>query len=155
MKLLEWRDEFATGISGVDYEHEELINSINTFYSKLTEDSSKEVLVNTLNDIYADIYAHFSLEEKLMEKSGYDEFEQHRDDHMRLLDDIRDITTELEDTSEYDEEQLRKKLGDWFSVHFQTHDARLHKLEKLLASQESSGGFMSSLKKLLGKADNK
>jgi hemerythrin-like metal-binding protein len=152
MELLEWRDEFATGISGIDFEHEELINSINAFYSRLTQRTEKHVLINILNEIYGAIYSHFMLEEKLMEKNGYDEYEEHRKDHMRLLDDIRDITTELEKTSEYDEDKLREKLGEWFSIHFKTYDARLHKLEQLIASQGSrSGGLMSSFKKVLKK----
>ena len=119
MELLEWRDEFATGISGIDFEHEELINSINTFYSKLTEHSDKDVLINILNEIYGEIYSHFVLEEKLMEKNGYDAYKEHKADHDRLLDDIRDITTELEKTAEYDEQVLKKKLADWFSVRMQ------------------------------------
>jgi hemerythrin-like metal-binding protein len=110
------------------------------------------VLINILNEIYGEIYSHFALEEKLMEKNGYDAYKEHKADHDRLLDDIRDITTELEKTAEYDEQVLKKKLADWFSVHFKTHDSRLHKLEELIASQEaSSGGLMSSLKKALGK----
>jgi len=152
MELLQWRDEFATGISGIDYEHEELINSINSFYSKLTDHSEKDVLVNVLNDIYGEIYSHFVLEEKLMEKNGYDAYKEHKTDHDRLLDDIRDITTELEKTAEYDEQVLKEKLAGWFSVHFKTHDARLHKLEELIASQKNSaGGLMSSIKKALKK----
>ena len=30
MALIEWREEYKTGIAGVDYEHEELINLINS-----------------------------------------------------------------------------------------------------------------------------
>jgi len=156
MELLEWRDEFATGISGVDFEHEELITSINEFYSKLAEHSDKDTLVDILNNIYGAIYSHFALEEKLMEKYGYDAYEEHRDDHAKLLDDIQDITAALETTDEYDEQLLRKKLSDWFAIHFKTHDARLHRLEQLIASKkDKNGGVFSFLKKPAGKTTDK
>ena len=68
MELIEWNDQFATGIAGIDHEHQELIATINSFYSKLTEDSDKNELINILNNIYGTIHAHFMLEEKLMKK---------------------------------------------------------------------------------------
>lgn len=128
MELIEWNDKFATGMPGVDSEHEELISSINSFYLKQSENASKDELINILNNIYASIHAHFMLEEKLMKKHNYDEYEEHRNDHARLLDDIRDITIELEQSSDFDEQQLKSSLDEWFLAHFKTFDARLHKL---------------------------
>lgn len=149
MELIKWSDQFATGISGIDHEHKHLIATINSFYSELTQQPDKDELINVLNDIYGIIHAHFMLEERLMESHGYDEYEEHRDDHARLLDDIRDITMELEKSSDFDELQLKTKLTDWFLIHFKTHDSRLHKLEQLMASHGGANtGFITGLKKL-------
>ena len=147
MELIEWSNKYATGISGVDHEHRELIAAINSFYSKLTQSSDKDELINVLNDIYGTIHSHFMLEERLMKKHAYDEYEKHRDNHAQLLDDIREFTMDLEKSSDYDELQLKNKLNDWFSVHFSTHDARLHRLEKLIASQKETGGSFTSVLK--------
>lgn len=148
MELLQWKDGYATGIPGIDYEHEELISEINRFYSKLDSDSDRASLVDVLNDIYGVIYSHFVLEEKLMEKYGYDAYEEHRADHGKLLDELRDITSTLEKTDEYDEQGLKQRLSDWFAVHFRTHDARLHKLQDLKASHEKRRiGLFSFLRK--------
>jgi len=149
MDLIEWNDQFATGIAGIDHEHEELIATINSFYSRLTEDSDKNALVNILNDIFGTIHAHFMLEEKLMKRYGYDHYMEHSADHARLLDDIREITMDLESPSDFDEQLLKIKLRDWFLIHFKTHDSRLHKLEQLMANHEDrNGSFMSGLAKL-------
>lgn len=156
MELIEWSDKYATGIPGIDKEHGELIATINSFYSNLTQHSDKDQLINILNDIYGAIHAHFMLEERLMEKHGYDEYEPHRNDHARLLDDIRDITMDLENTSDFDEQLLQTKLSDWFLIHFKTHDSRLHKLEQLIAShEEGAGGLVSGLKKLKARLTGK
>ena len=106
-----------------------MISAINCFYLNLEQDTAKSDLINILNNIYATIHSHFMLEEKVMKRNAYDEYEQHRKDHVRLLDDIRDFTMDLETSSEFDEQQLKQTLNDWFIVHFKTHDARLHKLE--------------------------
>jgi len=149
MELVEWSDKFATGIAGIDNEHEELIATINSFYSKQAEHPDKNELIYILNNIYGSIHSHFMLEERLMVKHGYDEYEQHRDDHARLLDDIRDMTIELDKTSDFDEQQLKIKLNDWFLVHFKTYDSRLHELERLIANHENvNSGFIGGLKKL-------
>jgi len=149
MELVKWDDKFATGIPGIDTEHEELITTINSFYSKQTEHSDKDELIQILNNIYGSIHAHFMLEERLMVKHGYDEYEQHRDNHAHLLDDIRDMTIELEKTSDFDEQQLKQKLNDWFLIHFKTYDSRLHKLEQLIAeNKQGNKSFSSGLKKL-------
>ena len=153
MVLIEWHESYATGIPGVDYEHETLIAMINDFHAELAGNTDKDVLINMLNDIYGAIYSHFMLEERQMEKYGYDHYQVHREDHGRLLDEIRDIITELEEMSRFDELQLKEKLNNWFAVHFKTHDARLHRLEELIASEEKSGrGFMAAIKKIFTQA---
>jgi len=132
MALIEWREEFCTGVAGVDYEHEELINQINSIYALIDDKADKETIIDSLGDIYGNISAHFALEEQMMEKHNYDHFKEHQADHERLLDDIRDITEEFEQASELDSDMFKQKLSDWFQVHFGTHDARLHGLAHLI-----------------------
>jgi hemerythrin len=48
-------------------------------------------------------------------------------DHERLLDDLRDLMDEQADGTPLDEEQFAARLAQWFSGHFQTHDAGLHR----------------------------
>lgn len=128
MELIKWSDRFAIGISGVDHEHQELINSINSFCLNLEQDTAKDELINILNNIYATIHSHFMLEEKEMKKNAYDEYKQHRDEHAELLDEIRGFAIDLESSSDFDPQQLKQKLTDWFLIHFKTYDARLHKM---------------------------
>jgi len=137
MALIEWRKEFCTGVAGVDYEHEELINEINEIYKLIDDKADRENIIDKLGDIYGSISAHFALEEQMMEKHGYDHFKEHQADHERLLDEIQDITEEFESAdlksgSELDATSFKQKLNDWFQLHFSTHDARLHGLAHLI-----------------------
>ena len=59
----------------------------------------------------------------------YAAYDQHQSDHERLLDEIREITDEYEATAQLDDATAdRRKLADWFQLHFKTHDSRLHKM---------------------------
>jgi hemerythrin len=149
MVLIEWREEYCTGIKGVDYEHENLIDQINSVYALVDNRADRQLLVNSLGDIYGSISAHFALEEQTMRKLGYIHLEEHEADHQRLLNEIGDITENLENTDELDESMFKQKLADWFQLHFKTHDSRLHKLVNHSAHDQVDE---SSLKSLVQKA---
>ena len=68
MALIEWRNEFCTGVPGVDYEHQELIRQINAIYALIDDKADKESVIDGLGDIYGSISAHFALEEQMMER---------------------------------------------------------------------------------------
>ena len=127
MTLIEWKDQYSLGVSEIDYEHRELIELINDLYARLQRADSDTVVADFLGEIYARIAAHFALEEKVMRDNDYDEYAEHKDDHERLLDDIRDLMDDYEDGVYVDVERFGDRLDDWFGEHFRTRDARLHK----------------------------
>ncbi len=126
MSLINWREEFSVGVAEVDHEHQELIELINTLHRSVQEGVTRSQVVAGLGDIYAQIAAHFALEEKYMRTSHYRAYDEHKADHEALLDDLRDIMDEVEDDGDFDEQQLSIDLDRWFSEHFRTHDAKLH-----------------------------
>ena len=63
---------------------------------------------------------------RLMQEAGYAEYEAHRQDHERLLDEIHDLKFHFEEDPESGKEILTNRLSDWFSQHFRGFDARLH-----------------------------
>lgn len=128
MALLEWRDEYRTGIRGVDYEHEELIARINAVYSLVEAAADRDQVIDALGEIYGSIAAHFALEEQMMARHEYPDYAEHRADHERLLDEIREITDAYEQNVLTDRQAFECRLRDWFQNHFSTHDARLHRM---------------------------
>lgn len=152
MALLEWRDEFRTGIEGVDYEHENLITQINAVYELIGDRGDRERVIDGLGEIYGSISAHFALEEQMMKRYGYEAYGEHKTDHERLLDEIREISEEFENTSRLDDARLTRKLADWFQLHFKTHDSRLHKLASM---RQHDAVSPSTLKSMIQNAKNR
>ena len=99
---------------------------INSLHDAMEKGASRDAIVDALGEIYAQISAHFALEEKFMRESRYMAYAEHKEDHEILLDDLRDIMDQVEDDGTYNENQLSSDLSYWFSEHFRTHDARLH-----------------------------
>ena len=88
---------------------------------------SDVTVADFLGELYARAGAHFALEEKIMRDYDYDEYRDHEADHERLLDDVRDLMDDYEDGVYVDVEGFGQRLDEWFSEHFRTRDARLHK----------------------------
>ena len=127
MVLIEWRPEFETGVSDVDHEHLELVDLINQLYAQLGGEADKDKVSAFLGEVFARISAHFALEETIMRKYSYDQYAEHKADHEKLLDDLRDIMDSFEEDQFTDyENALATAVRDWFVDHFKTKDARLH-----------------------------
>jgi hemerythrin len=125
---IEWRDDFNIGIGSIDYEHRELIGLINMIFERLEAGGDPEEVAGDLGEVHARIAAHFALEERIMRERKYDQFSDHKTDHERLLDDIRNIMDAYEaGTYAAQREAFAERLEDWFVVHFKTRDARLHR----------------------------
>ena len=62
-----------------------------------------------------------------MRKAGYDKLSEHKTDHERLLDALRDLMDQAGDTPASAIAGLVPMLEAWFVGHFQVHDARLHR----------------------------
>ena len=128
MSLIEWHKEFETGIAEVDHEHRELVDLINALHAEIEKGGVRENVSAFLGEVFARIAAHFALEETVMRKHRYDEYAEHKADHERLLDELRDIMDQHDDEGHFNDasQALATTVRDWFVNHFKTRDARLH-----------------------------
>jgi hemerythrin len=125
---LEWRETYSVGVPAIDFEHRELIDLLNAIIDTLEAGGEIEPILNFLGEVNSGISAHFALEEQIMREQSYDQYPDHKADHERLLDDIREIMDAFSDGSYSDRrDALALRLHDWFVEHSKTRDARLHK----------------------------
>ena len=125
--LLAWKPGYGLGIPAVDHEHRELFDLVNDLHASLFETDSEATVMDFLGELFSKISSHFALEEKLMRDGRYAELPAHKADHERLLDEVRDLMDDYEDGGHVDLEQFAVELERWFSLHFSTHDAALHR----------------------------
>ena len=127
MALIEWRKEFEVGIPDVDHEHQELIKLINDLHDAVQGENATISVMDFLGEIYSHVSAHFALEEKIMRTRKYDQYTEHKADHERLLDELRDIMDDYEENAYFSDAEFAGQVERWFTEHFKTKDARLHK----------------------------
>ncbi len=124
--LIEWKEKYQTGRPEVDHEHRELVALINQLHDEASNSGDADV-EGFFGDLFAAISSHFALEERAMREASYAGYGDHKNDHERLLDDLRDIMESWEQASRPSwSSQLAAALDAWFTVHFATFDARLH-----------------------------
>ena len=127
MSLIQWKPEFSVGNAAVDHEHRELIELINNVHAVVGAGANLDSVAAGLGEIYAQIAAHFALEEKMMRDAHYVELGPHKADHESLLDQLADIIYSVENGNDLDDRELSSRLERWFTEHFATHDAKLHR----------------------------
>lgn len=129
MITVEWREEFNTGVPSVDFEHQELVGVLNQLLLAIQSGGSDAQTQEMISNLYGRFSGHFALEETIMKRYDYDEFELHKEDHEDLLDQIRDL---MESHAGGDfsgkAELFAENMYDWFANHFQTKDSRLHRM---------------------------
>ena len=127
MALIEWKKEFEVGIADVDHEHQEIITLINNLHDAMSGENATISVMDFLGEIYTHVSAHFALEEKIMRTHKYDQYTEHKADHERLLDELRDIMDDYEENAFFSDKEFAGHVEHWFTDHFKTKDARLHK----------------------------
>ena len=127
MALLQWRPEFSVGDPAVDHEHRELIDLVNETAGAILTASPDADIDRAFGDLLRAISAHFAHEEAQMRAASYDQLAQHKSDHERLIDALRDLMDAEPASAERSAERLVELLGSWFTGHFGDHDARLHR----------------------------
>ncbi|MCO5164040.1 MAG: bacteriohemerythrin [Mesorhizobium sp.] len=126
MPLIEWKDHYSVGVEAVDHEHRELIEFINQLHDDLLAGTQEPLVTAFLGEILRAISAHFALEERFMFECRYDQFTEHKQAHEQLLEELRDIMDRFEADPRGASRQLSRRLDAWFTLHFKSHDARLH-----------------------------
>ena len=68
---------------------------------------------------------HFSHEERLMLKYGYDRFEDHKAEHKDLIESARELQQKFIQTGKLDEREDLEFLERWLTEHILVADLRL------------------------------
>lgn len=126
MALIQWKDEYSLGVEDIDHEHRELIDLVREVFDCIASGHAREWTEALMGDLYAAISGHFALEEDIMRRSGYPEYDAHKADHEHLLDVLLELIDAVAGGAPMDEERLGNEVNEWFARHFRTFDARLH-----------------------------
>ena len=124
MKQLTLDETLALGIEEIDDDHSKLIELYNILNQSVTEDASGEYIEAVLEELINCTKWHFSHEERLMVKYGFDGYEEHKTDHQDLVEGARKLKQKYLLAGKLEEEDL-VYLERWLTEHILVSDTKL------------------------------
>ena len=123
---IEWTSDFLIGIEELDFEHKDLIATINRLHKELAEQSDTADIKGTLGDIHVRMQSHFALEEHVMKEHKYPYFTDHRLEHEKLLDTLTEQMVKFEsDPASVDFKITEDNLKKWIVHHILDSDKKM------------------------------
>lgn len=128
--LIQWKDEYNTGIEEIDEQHCILVNTINEANTKLQEDDSIKTLEAITKDLLSYVLYHFETEEEMMAQFDYkshskQEYETHMKQHREFSAKVVSIRESISKGKPIDKDELIGFLTDWLINHINNTDKKL------------------------------
>ena len=85
IEAMPWKDSYSVNVKSIDEQHKKLVSIINELNNAMLYEKGRSVIGKVLKDLVDYTVSHFDYEEKLMEKNGYSDLENHKQIHKDLL----------------------------------------------------------------------
>lgn len=125
MAYINWETRFSVGNATIDEQHQELFALINQAYETIGGDPihEYEALWAILSKLIDYTRFHFTEEEGMMERAGYPQLAQHREQHRALIRDTEEMLNTLESgEAAIGAEKLCQFIKQWIEQHVLTVD---------------------------------
>jgi hemerythrin len=122
MALMEWRESYSVNVKVFDQHHQHLFDLINTLHDSMRVGKGREALDEVLHALEDYAQRHFSAEETLMRKTGYDGLTAHALEHRKFMDKVHSLIDQHESGKTVVTQALMTFLCDWLKTHIAMTD---------------------------------
>ncbi|WP_062810891.1 bacteriohemerythrin [Alcanivorax sp. NBRC 102028] len=120
MRLV-WGPAYELGILVIDQQHKRIVDYINDLDRLVGQPGAQLGVARVLYDLVDYTESHFSFEEALMERAGYDKLDDHHSQHRKFIFHIESLLRRHEDGVDVAESLLRV-LEKWLFHHILEED---------------------------------
>mgnify|MGYP000518944863 CR=1 FL=1 len=133
---IEWKKSYEIGVPEVDKQHEELFAAVNRLLDACNQGKGREEVESVIGFLEKYVITHFSTEERLQKRSGYPEYDRHKELHDNFIGDFTRLKEEIskEGINARTVIVVNRKVVDWLTGHIRKEDK---KLGKFLSQKES------------------
>jgi len=123
MKPFELTTDLLTGIEEIDNQHRKLLSWAN-FLAFDDADTTDNKVTETLDNLQGYVAYHFQSEEEAMDKYDYDNLEKHKNQHIRLMNEVNELLIRArgKEADEGTLAELQYMLTDWIQLHIKEWD---------------------------------
>jgi hemerythrin-like metal-binding protein len=125
MAFLQWSPNLSVGIDFMDADHQKLMELLTELHDLVGAGQIQTAAIEKLDELIDFTQQHFRLEERLMEESDYDGFEQHRQLHEVLLQEVAELRQHLTVGEKNAGPEIMDFLKDWLIRHILESDKHL------------------------------
>jgi hemerythrin-like metal-binding protein len=125
VKDIVWGHVLSVGVDEIDEDHRKLVNIFNILNHAVTDGESSEYLAAVLEELVNCTVWHFSHEERLMLKYGYEGIEEHKATHRELIESAKEMQQNLLQAGKSMSDEDIEVLERWLTGHILTDDMRL------------------------------
>ena len=125
MKDLVWDHVLSVGVDEVDDDHRKLVNLFNMLNHSVTEGDDPEYLAAVLDELINCTAWHFSHEERLMLKHGYEGLAEHKEEHKELVKSAKELQQKILQAGNLVATEDIEFLERWLTEHILTTDMRM------------------------------
>jgi hemerythrin-like metal-binding protein len=120
--VIEWKPEYSVAVEAIDKQHQALVALIAHLQEAMLEGRTKQVVGPLFASMNRYTKYHFAFEEKLLEENGYPGLEAHRNEHARLIAELKELESKYLQGSLAAGAPLMKFLRTWLVNHICVHD---------------------------------
>jgi len=125
VKDLVWDNILSVGIEEIDEDHRRLVNLFNILNHSVTEGDAPDYLAAVLEELINCTVWHFSHEERLMLKYGYEEIAEHKMEHQELIKSAKELQQKVLQAGKLVANEDIEFLEHWLTEHILTADMKL------------------------------
>jgi hemerythrin len=153
-KFVEWSNELSVGIEEIDAQHQVLVDLLNQVHEAIQQRQGIEVARDIIQRLDEYTRVHFAVEESLMRILHYPEYERHREEHDRLIEQLNGFHDKLDAGKGSLNFELAHFLKSWLTKHIMEVDKRYvsHFLAQGIQPELSKSSWTQRLWRSLGKS---
>ncbi|ULQ60957.1 bacteriohemerythrin [Brucepastera parasyntrophica] len=125
-KVVEWRDEYVTGIKLIDKENMELVDTANRLWEKCINGGADDpaFFKDIVEQVVGYIKDHFAAEEKILTATNYPEQKELKKEYDDFTADILTLVKEFENGEKLAPNRFARRIRDWVLSHVALTDAK-------------------------------
>jgi hemerythrin len=122
---ISWGKDLSVEFDEIDEDHLKMISIFNILNHAVTDGEPPDYLAAVLKELVNCTVWHFSHEERLMLKHGYEGMEEHKAIHRELIKSVKKLEKRILQEDETLTDEDIEFLEVWLTEHILTEDMRL------------------------------
>jgi hemerythrin-like metal-binding protein len=115
--LITWSDRYSVGLATIDKEHQKLVSLVNQLYTAILAGDATAEASKVLDGLASYTMSHFAAEEALMRRYNYPGYAQHKTEHDKLVEQVRQFQSDLKAGKAKLSQELMTFLQSWLIGH--------------------------------------